>query len=102
MNFREALQTPSIRMSTDEQTVYHYRDFPELFQDLDPDAEVDRDDPLIITRVLREGNLSHVKKLVRMDVLTREFEHLDLPSNIRDFWTVLLRKIAERQTTRVP
>ncbi|HEX6370022.1 MAG TPA: hypothetical protein VF006_13965 [Longimicrobium sp.] len=84
-------------MSIDERTVYHYRDFPELFQDLDPDAEVDRDDPLIITRVLREGNLSHVKKLVRMDVLVREFDHLELPANIRGFWTLLLKKIAERQ-----
>jgi hypothetical protein len=84
-------------MSTDEQAVYHYGDFPELFQDLDPDAQVDGDDPLIITRVLREGNLSHVKRLVRMDVLAREFEHLELPANVRGFWTVLLRKIAERQ-----
>jgi hypothetical protein len=84
-------------MPTDEQTVYHYRDFPELFQDLDPDAEVDRDDPLIITRVLREGNLTHVQKLVRMNVLVREFDHLELPANIRRFWTLLLRKIAERQ-----
>ena len=84
-------------MSTDEQTVYHYRDFPELFQDLDPDVEVDRDDPLIITRVLREGNLSHAKKLVRMDVLAREIDHLELPENVRGFWTLLLKKIAERQ-----
>lgn len=84
-------------MPTNDQAVYRYRDFPELFQDLDPEAEVDRDDPLIITRVLREGNLSHVKKLVRMDVLAREFEHLELPANIRDFWTVLLRKISERR-----
>ena len=84
-------------MSIDEQTVYHYRDFPELFQDLDPDAEVDQDDPLIITRVLREGTLSHVKKLVRMDVLAREIDHLELPANIRDFWSLVLQKIAERQ-----
>jgi hypothetical protein len=84
-------------MTTSEQTVYHYRDFPELFQDLDPDAEVDQDDPLIITRVLREGNLSHVKKLVRMDVLAREIGQLELPANIRDFWSLVLQKIAERQ-----
>jgi hypothetical protein len=84
-------------MSTEEPTVYRYGDFPELFQDLDPDVEVDRDDPLIITRVLREGNLSHVKKLVRMDVLAREFEHLELPANVRGFWTLLLKKVAERQ-----
>lgn len=84
-------------MPLDEQTVYYYRDFPELFWDLDPDMEVDRDDPLIITRVLREGNLSHVKKLVRMDVLAREFDQLELPANIRGFWTLLLQKIKERQ-----
>jgi hypothetical protein len=84
-------------MSADQRTVYHYRDFPELFQDLDPDAVVDGEDPLIITRVLREGNLSHVQKIVRMDVLAREFDHLELPANIRRFWTLLLRKIAERQ-----
>jgi hypothetical protein len=88
-------------MSTDEQTVYHYRDFPELFQDLDPDVEVDRDDPLIIARVLREGNLSHAKKLVRLDVLAREFEHLEIPANVRGFWRVLLRKIAERQPLKL-
>ena len=84
-------------MSADERTVYRYGDFPELFQDLDPDAEIDRDDPLIITRVLREGNLSHVKKLVRMDVLAREINHLELPENIRSFWSLVLQKIAERQ-----
>lgn len=84
-------------MATDEQTVYRYGDFPELFQDLHPDAEVDCDDPLIIARVLRQGNLSHVKKLVRMDVLAREFDQLDLPENVRDFWSLVLHKIAERQ-----
>lgn len=80
-----------------EQTVYRYRDFPELFQDLKPDAEVDRDNPIIIARVLRDGNLSHVKKLVRMDVLAREIDHLELPENVRGFWALVLRKIAERQ-----
>jgi hypothetical protein len=84
-------------MSADQRTVYHYRDFPELFQDLDPDAVVDGEDPLIITRVLREGNLSHVKKLIRMDVLAREIDHLELPENIRGFWALVLKKIAERQ-----
>jgi hypothetical protein len=84
-------------MPADERTTYRYGDFPELFQDLDPAAEVDRDNPIIITRVLRDGNLSHVKKLVRMDVLAREFEHLELPANVRGFWTLLLKKIAERQ-----
>lgn len=84
-------------MPVSDQRVYRYGDFPELFQDLDPDAEVDGDDPLIITRVLREGNLSHVKKLVRMDVLAREIDHLDLPAHIRDFWSLVLKKIAERQ-----
>ena len=80
-----------------EQTVYRYRDFPELCQDLTPDAEVDRDNPIIIARVLRDGNLSHVKKLVRMDVLAREIDHLELPENVRGFWALVLRKIAERQ-----
>lgn len=84
-------------MSTSEQTVFHYRDSPELFQDLDPEAEIDRDDPLIITRVLREGNLAHVKKLVRMDVLAREIDQLELPANIRDFWALVLKKLTERQ-----
>lgn len=84
-------------MSSDQQTVYRYRDFPELFQDLDPDAVVDRDDPLIIARVLREGNLSHVKKLVRMDVLAREIDHLQLPEHIRSFWALVLQKVAVRQ-----
>lgn len=83
-------------MATDERTVYRYGD-PELFWDLDPEVEVDRDDPLIITRVLREGNLSHVKKLVRMDVLAREFDHLELPENVRGFWSLLLQKIRARQ-----
>jgi hypothetical protein len=96
-NFRGTFTREHPPMTTDEQTVYHYRDFPELFQDLDPDAEVDQDDPLIITRVLREGNLAHVKKLVRMNVLAREIGQLELPANIRDFWSLVLRKIAERQ-----
>ncbi len=84
-------------MTTDELTIYHYRDFPELFQDLDPDAEVDRDDPLIIARVLRQGNLSHVKKLVPMDVLAREIDRLEVPEHIRSFWSLVLQKVAQRQ-----
>ncbi|HEX5869806.1 MAG TPA: AAA family ATPase [Longimicrobium sp.] len=82
--------------SEDDGISYRYGDFPELFADLDPTVKVDRDDPLIITRVLRDGNLSHAKKLVRMDVLARKFDLLELPSNVRDFWMLVLKKISER------
>jgi hypothetical protein len=85
-------------MSQRETPTYRYGDFPELFQDLRPEVEVDRDDPLIITRVLREGNLSHVQKLIRTDVLRRELDNLELPYNIRSFWTLVLMKLGERET----
>lgn len=87
-------------MHQDDEGVYRYGDFPELFWDLQPDVEVDREDPLIIARVLREGSLPALKKLVDPTVLARELPHLPLPAHIRDFWRSVLEKVGSAESAR--
>jgi hypothetical protein len=69
---------------------YTYGDFPELFWDLQKDVVIDGTDPLVISRVLREGNLEHVRRIVSLDALIEHFDELVLPRNVRVFWTLLL------------
>lgn len=69
---------------------YTYGDFPELFWDLQKDVVIDGTDPLVISRVLREGNLEHVRRIVALDALLEHFDDLVLPRNVRAFWTLLI------------
>lgn len=67
-----------------------YGDYPELFWDLKPDAEIDLDHPVIVARVLREGNLRHVRELVPMEVLRKHLPDIFIPDHVRRFWTRVL------------
>ncbi|HEX2203196.1 MAG TPA: hypothetical protein VHG91_07850 [Longimicrobium sp.] len=67
-----------------------YGDYPELFWDLQPDAEIDLDHPLIVARVLREGNLRHVRELVPLEVLRKHLPDIFIPEHVRLFWTRVL------------
>lgn len=78
-------------MSSEEQPVYRYRDFPELFWDLVPDAEVDRENLRVIARVLEHGSMDAIRKLVPMGVLLRDFEKLELPEHSRRFWSLVVQ-----------
>lgn len=83
-------------MSTQEHPVYRYGDFPELFWDLKPDAEIDRNNPRLIARVLTDGSMDAIRKLVPMDVLLRDFEKLDMPDNARRFWSLVVERRRKR------
>lgn len=83
-------------MSAENRT-YRYGDFPELFWDLQKDVEIDRENPYVISRVLREGNLKLVKQLVSADTLIRHFDELVLPEHIRAFWALVIERLQERQ-----
>lgn len=83
-------------MSTPERTVYRYGDFPELFWDLKPDAEIDRTNLRMIARVLTHGSMDAIRKLVPMEVLLRDFEKLDMPENARRFWSLVVQMRRER------
>lgn len=83
-------------MSTQEHPVYRYGDFPELFWDLKPEAEIDRNNPRLIARVLTDGSMDAIRKLVPMDVLLRDFEKLDMPDNARRFWSLVVERRRER------
>jgi hypothetical protein len=89
-------------MSSDERTVYRYGDFPELFWDLQPDAEVDGENPHIIARLLEHAPPETLWKLVPVDVLLRDFEKLDLPEHTRIFWSVAVRMMREKRGIPAP
>jgi hypothetical protein len=79
-------------MSTDTRT-YRYGDFPELFWDLQKDAEIDRENPSVIARVLRSGNPKSLRELVSAEALIRHFDELVLPEHVRAFWSIVVEKL---------
>jgi hypothetical protein len=83
-------------MSTDERPVYRYGDFPELFWDLKPDAEIDTENPDVMARVLQHGSMDAIRTLVPMEVLLRDFDKLELPEHSRRFWELVVRMRRER------
>lgn len=87
-------------MSSDDRTVYRYRDFPELFWDIKPDAEIDRTNLRMIARVLTHARLETVWKLVPVDVLLRDFEKLILPEHTRRFWSIVVGMMREKRAAR--
>jgi hypothetical protein len=89
-------------MSTEERTVYRYGDFPELFWDVKPDAEIDRTNLRMIARVLEHAPPETLWKLVPVDVLLRSFEKLDLPEHTRRFWSVVVRMMREQRGIEAP
>lgn len=76
---------------------YRYGDFPELFWDLDPAAEVDAENPVIIARVLREGRLRHVDMLLDVNAVARELEGLVLPPHVKQFWTMTVERLRQKR-----
>lgn len=85
-----------------ELPVYRYGDFPELFWDLRREAELDRQNPVIIARVLAQGNMDAIRKIVPMDVLEREFERLEpqLPDDARRLWAKVVEVRRRRKAER--
>lgn len=74
---------------------YRYGDFPELFWDLKKDVEIDRENPVIMARVIREGGLKHVRALVPIPALIRHFDELVLPDHVRAFWALVIQKLQQ-------
>lgn len=89
-------------MSANEQPVYRYGDFPELFWDLKRDEVVDGSNPAIIARLLERADPAVIWKLVPTDVLLRDFEKLDLPEHTRRFWSVVVRMMREERGLPAP
>lgn len=83
-------------MSTEERTVYRYGDFPELFWDVKPDAEIDHTNLRMIARVLTDGSMDAIRKLVPMEVLLRDFEKIDMPDHARSFWSLVVERRRKR------
>ncbi len=87
-------------MSIEDPPVYRYGDFPELFWDVKPDAVIDRTNLRMIARVLTNGSMEAIRKLVPMDVLLRDFEKIDMPDNARRFWALVVEMRRERVAGR--
>ena len=88
-------------MSTDTRP-YRYGDFPELFWDLQKDVEIDRENPSVIARVLRDGNPRALRELVSPEALIRHFDELMLPHHVRAFWGIVVEKLRGRQQPDPP
>ena len=78
-----------------------YGDYPELFWDMNPDAPIAADDPIIISRLLREGSLDAIFALVPLSRLERAMPDLVIPEHTRLFWTGVLelRRAKEERKT---
>lgn len=70
--------------------IHHYRDFPELFWDADPDAVIAADNEVVLSRVLRLGSMAAVRQLVDFDVLRARWDAIWLPDDVRYFWSRVL------------
>jgi len=70
--------------------VSHYRDFPELFWDADPDAVIEPDNPFVLGRVLQQGSVDHVRQLVDFEILRTQWDRLWLPARTRYVWQKIL------------
>ena len=79
-----------------------YGDYPELFWDMKPDEPILADHPMIIARLLREGSLDAIFKLVRFDVLERQLPDLVIPEETRRFWKRVLELRRERSQSPNP
>jgi hypothetical protein len=89
-------------MSTNEQPVYRYGDFPELFWDLQREEIVDGTNPAIVARLLEHARPEIIWKLVPDDVLLRDFEKLDLPEHTRRFWSIVVGTMREERGIAAP
>lgn len=87
-------------MSTNEQTIYRYGDFPELFWDLKREARVDAENPAIIARLLMHARPETLWKLVPVPVLLEKFDQLDLPDHSRTFWALVVQELRQRRARR--
>lgn len=84
--------------SQDEQIPqYRYGDHPELFWELQPDAPIDLSRPSIIARILKDGSLPTIRKLIPVSVLRRELPTLPIPEHTRRFWSRVVELIDEKQ-----
>jgi hypothetical protein len=72
---------------------YRYGEFPELFWDARPDEVVDRENPVVLARVLTQGSEDAQAKLVRFETLERLLPSLIIPEHSRRFWNVVLEHL---------
>lgn len=70
---------------------FRYGDFPELFWDAQPDAEIDVQNPVTLARLLTRGRAEVIGKLVPLEVLRERLDVLPLPDHVRIFWRAVLR-----------
>jgi len=70
---------------------FRYGDFPELFWDAQPDAEIDVQNPVTLARLLTRGRAEVIGALVSPEVLQERLDALPLPDHVRIFWRAVLR-----------
>jgi hypothetical protein len=70
---------------------FRYGDFPELFWDAQPQAEIDVQNPVTLARLLTRGRAEVIGRLVPLEVLRERLDALPLPDHVRIFWRAVLR-----------
>ncbi|TVP43208.1 MAG: hypothetical protein EA350_14035 [Gemmatimonadales bacterium] len=79
------------RVGTRLQPPFRYGDFPELFWDAQPDAEIDVHNPVTLARLLTRGRAEVIGALVPLEVLRERLEVIPLPDHVRVFWRAVVR-----------
>jgi len=70
-----------------------YADFPELFWDATPEANIDVSNVVVLARVITRGSMDAIARLVSPSVLERELPHLVIDEAARRFWQRVLSKL---------
>lgn len=69
---------------------FRYGDFPELFWDAQPNAEIDVHNPVTLARLLTHGRAEVIGRLVPLEVIQARLDALSLPNHVRYFWRAVL------------
>jgi hypothetical protein len=73
---------------------YKYGDFPELFWDAQRDAVIEPDNVVMLSRVLSQGSMEAIRRLVDFDIVRQRWEELWLTPDTRYVWAKVLNRLA--------
>ncbi len=81
---------------------YRYGDFPELFWDAKPEAPIDLEHPVVLTRILTRASPEVLVRLVSPERLVEHLPRLPLNDHARAFWTRVALHLQRRKAPGSP
>jgi hypothetical protein len=71
-----------------------YGNFPHLFWDLDPSAQVNIRNVVVFRRVLERGTTTDIRRLVDPEAALATLTGLELPEHLHRFWQTVFERAA--------